>query len=74
MLLHFEKCKCLYTVHGNNNNYEMEGTILCKTVKEKDTGVAITPNMKVSDKCGIAADKGNHIIGMIRENITYISL
>ena len=52
-------------------NYEMGGTILCKTVKEKDLGVTINANMRVSEQCRIAASKGNQIIGMIRRNITY---
>ena len=35
----FQKCKCLHAGHGNTGvNYEMGGTILCKTVKEKDLG------------------------------------
>ena len=29
-------------------NYEMSGTILRKTVKEKDLGVTMNANMKVS--------------------------
>ena len=28
-------------------------------------------NMKVSEQCRIAAFKGNHVLGMIRRNITY---
>ena len=52
-------------------NYEMGGTILCKTVKEKDLGVTINVNMKVSEQCTIAAYQGNQILGMIRRNITY---
>ena len=51
-------------------NYEMGGTILSKTVKEKDLGVTINANMKVSEQCRIAASKGNQILGMIRRNIT----
>ena len=27
--------------------------------------------MKVSEQCGIAASKGNQILGLIRRNITY---
>ena len=50
-------------------NYEMGGTILSKTVKEK--GVTMNANMKVSEQCRIAASKGNQVIGMIRRNITY---
>ena len=36
MLFIFEKCKCLQAGRGNTwVNYEMGGTILCETVKEK---------------------------------------
>ena len=45
---------------GNTGmNYEMGGTILSKTVKEKDLGVTMNANMKVSEQCRIAASKGN---------------
>ena len=44
-------------------NYEMGGTILCKTVNEKDLGVTINANMKVSEQCRIAACKGNLTTG-----------
>ena len=40
-------------------------------MKEKDLGVSMNANMKVSEQCRIAASKGNQIIGMIRRNITY---
>ena len=63
MLLHFGKCKCLHTGPGNMGmNYEMGGTILTKTVKEKDLGVSMNANMKVSEQCRIAASKGNQIL------------
>ena len=56
MLFNVEKFKCLHTGHGNTGvNYEMGGTILCKTVKEKDLGLTINANMKVSEQCRIAA-------------------
>ena len=49
MLLHFWKCKCLHTVHGNVGvNYKMGATVLCSTVKEKDLRVTISTDMKVS--------------------------
>ena len=72
MLFNFGKCKCLHTGSGNTGvNYAMGGTILSKTVKEKDLGVTKNAKMKVSEQCRIAASKGNQIIGMIRRNITY---
>ena len=68
MLFNFGKCKCLHTGPGNTSmNYEIGGTILSKTVKEKYLGVT----MKVSEHCRIAASKGNQVLGMIRRNITY---
>ena len=72
MLFNFGKCKFLHTGPGNTGmNYEMGGTILSKTVKEKDLGVTMNANMKVSEQCRIAASKGNQVLGMIRRNITY---
>ena len=49
----------------------MGGTILSTTVKEKDLGVTMNANMKVSEQCRIAASKANQVLGMIRRNITY---
>ena len=75
MLFNFGKCKCLHTGPGSPGNtgmnYEMGGTILSKTVKEKYLGLTMNANMKVSEQCRIAASKGNQVLGMIRRNITY---
>ena len=50
----------------------MGDTVLGTTVKERDLGlVTISADMKVSEQCGIAASKGNRILGLIRRNITY---
>ena len=37
----------------------------------KDLGLTISADMKVSEQCGIAAAKGNQILGLIRRNIVY---
>ena len=72
MLFNFGKCKCLHAGPGNTDmNYEMGGTILSKTVKEKYLGVTMNANMKVSEQCRIAASKGNQVLGMIKRNIPY---
>ena len=74
MLFNVGKCKCLNKGPGNTGmDYEMGGTILSETVNEKDLGVSMNSNMKVSEQCRIAASKGNHVLGMIRRNITYIN-
>ena len=51
--------------------YKMGDTVLGTTVKEKDLGVTISADMKVSEQCDIAASKGNKILGLIRRNKTY---
>ena len=67
-----DEMSSLHTGPGNPGmNYEMGGTILSKTVKEKDLGVTMNDNMKVSQQCRMAASKGNQVLGMIRRNITY---
>ena len=66
MLFKFGKCKCLYAGHRNVDvNYKRRYTVLSFTVKGKDLGVTICADMKVSEQCGIAASKGNTIIGLI---------
>ena len=71
MLLNFGKWKCLYTGHGNwYINYNMGDTVLGTIVKEKDLGITIGADMKVSEQCDIAASMGNQIIGLITRSIT----
>ena len=58
--------------HGNEDaQYTMGDTVLNTTVKEKDLGLTISADMKVSEQCGIAAAKGNQILGLIRRTIVY---
>ena len=72
MLFNYGKCKCLHTGHGNEDaQYTMGDTVLNTTVKEKDLGLTISADMKVSEQCAIAAAKGNQILGLIRRNIVH---
>ena len=72
MLFNFGKCTCLHTGHGNEDaQYTMGDTVLNTTLKEKDLGLTISADMKVSVQCGIAAAKGNQILGLIKRNIVY---
>ena len=67
-----EALECLHTGHGNENaQYKMDSTVPNTTIKEKDLGLTISADMKVSDQCGNPAAKGNQIIGLIRRNIVY---
>ena len=72
MLFNQSKYKCLHIGRANGKEpYEMHNTVLLKTAKEKDLGVTISADWKVSEQCGIAARKGNQLLGMIKRNITY---
>ena len=64
MLLNFGKCKCLHTGHGDlDKTYNMEDTVLGTTVKEKDLGITISADMKVSEQCGIALQRVIKFLG-----------
>ena len=50
MLFNFGKCKCLHAGHGNEHvHYKLGGTFLSTTTTEKDLGVIISADMKVSE-------------------------
>ena len=71
MLFNQSKCKCLHIGRANGKEpYEMDNMVLLKTSKEKYIGVTISADWKVSEQCGIAAKKGNQLLGMIKRNIT----
>ena len=72
MLFNNDKCKCLHIGQANaKTNYLMNNTVLLSTEREKDVGVVVSSDMKVSEQCGIAVRKGNQILGLIRRNIAY---
>ena len=67
MLFNFGKCKCIHIWHGNmDEEYKMGDAVLIRITREKDLGVTFSVDMKVSEQCGIAASKGNQILGLIR--------
>ena len=71
MLFNFGKCKCIHIGHGNmDEEYKMGHAVLGRTTQEKDLGVIFSADRK-SEQCGIAASKGDQILGLIRRTITY---
>ena len=52
-------------------NIKWGDAVLGRTTQEKDLGVTFNADMEVSEQCGIAASKGNQIVGLIRRTITY---
>ena len=72
MSLNFEKCKCIHIGHVSmDEKYKMGDAVLGRTTQERDLGVTFSADMKVPEQCGIAASKGNQILGLIRRTITY---
>ena len=72
MLYNYGRCKCMQIGHGNvDEEYKMGDAVLGKITQEKDLGVTFRADMKVSEKCGIAASNGNKILGIIRITVTY---
>ena len=72
MLFNFGKCKCIHIGHGNmDEEYKMGDAVLGRTTQEKDLDITFSADMKVSEQCGIAASKGNQILGLIRRTVTY---
>ena len=74
MLFNFGKCKCIHIGHGHRNmdeEYKMGDAVLGRSTQENDLGVTFSADMKVSEQCGIAASKGNQILGLIRRTIMY---
>ena len=71
MLFNTDKCKVMNL--GNKNpcvKYELGGRELKSILEEKDLGVLITNDLKVSVQCSRAAKTANRVLGMIRRTFT----
>ena len=72
MLFNFGKCKCIHIGNGNmDEEYKMGDAVLSRKTQEKDLGATFSADMTVSEQCGIAASKGNQILGLIRRTIMF---
>ena len=72
MMFNIEKCKVMHI--GNKNvkcQYSMGGQFLQVVTEEKDLGVIITDDLKVSKQCAKAAATANRVLGMIYRTFTY---
>ena len=71
MKFNIDKCKVMHIgVNNTEADYEMAGHKLEKVSEERDLGVIISNNFKVSGQCIKAASKGNQILGLINRTIT----
>ena len=53
-----------------DEEYKMGDAALGRTTQENDLGVTFSPDMNVSEQCGIAASIGNQILGLIIIRVT----
>jgi hypothetical protein len=75
MKLNIDKCKVMHFGKNNNqhvytmNDYDTNMPIhLSTTDAERDLGIHITSNLKVSHQCKIAANKANFQLGLLRRS------
>ena len=72
MLFNLRKCICIQICNENvNKDYFMGEPRLGTSVKEMNLDITLSVDRTVSDQCGLAASKGNQIVGLIRRHITY---
>ena len=72
MEFNVDKCKVMHI--GKNNvrfDYTMFNNSLIETNKEKDLGIIISSDLKVSEQCITACNKANKILGLISRNLDY---
>ena len=71
MSFNLEKCKVMHLGYGNvMEKYTMLGKELATVKDEKDLGVMVSEDMKVSTQCSLAAKKGYQVLGMINRTFT----
>jgi len=61
-------------IFGYNNprvSYNIDSTLLPTCTVERDLGVHIQDNLKVSEQCNKAANTANRILGMINRTFSY---
>ena len=71
MLFNTEKCKVMHL--GNKNpcvKYDLGGPQLESILEEKDLGILLTKDPKVSAQCLREAKTANRVLGMIRRTFT----
>jgi ribonucleases P/MRP protein subunit RPP40 len=74
MLFNLDKCKVMHL--GRNNpkqQYSMEGKTLNVVHEERDLGVIVQDDLKVSQQCSKVVKTANRVLGMIYRSFTYKS-
>ena len=66
MLFNVDKCKVMhFGVNNTKENYSINNTVLKEVSSEKDLGVIIQNDLKVSEQCSKVVKTANRILGMV---------
>ena len=72
MVFNLDKCKIMHFGYNNPNNIFLLGGHILETVyEEKDLGVMILRDLKVSSQCIKIVKTANQILGMIKRTFTF---
>jgi hypothetical protein len=74
MLFNLEKCKVMHFGKRNVKTvYSLGGTELKEVTQEKDLGIIVQNDLKVSQQCVKATKTGNQVLGMINRTFKFKS-
>ena len=74
LLFNVDKCKVMHFGYNNTlASYYIDNTMLPSCTVERDLGILIQDNLKVSQQCFKAASAANRILGMINRTFSHKS-
>jgi len=74
MSFNIDKCKVMHFGRLNEaHSYYLDGLPLAEVSEEKDLGIIITKDLKVSQQCASAYAKASKMLGIINRTINYKS-
>jgi len=72
MSFNIDKCKIMHIGrHNKLYDYSLGGQLLTSVSEEKDLGVIISKDLKVSQQCAAAYSKASKILGLINRSVVY---
>ena len=72
MSFNTEKCHVLHMGRTNGGwNYTLNGQVLAKVETERDIGVLVSSNLKMSEQCHKAANTATAVLGQILRAFSY---
>ena len=74
MLFNVDKCKVMhFGKHSAHYDYTLNNKSLVKVTEERDLGIVISGDLKVSQQCSQAYSKASKLLGVLNRSIVYKS-